>query len=929
MKGLSHLKVFALLFMGSLSVTVNAEIGDDQTAQKIKQQDQQWQKDIDDFAKADPQTVITPYMQIISRLNHQAQHTWCDEETVALVNQAIALNASSLVAHSMLFSCAARQNKDELRDHYTEIINGLISRLMDGKEASSIGSVIEIRELMEARLLLQAMGYTILDMNLVTGYGGLFYQYHVIDTQTAKVTTRYFSNLHFMKSLLLTNPNVSDDTASQLMRKYYQQQKYPFAITEQAKKFISRGRYQKATEVLQTLPEYSMSANVQRAQIHLNSKSTDPITQLERELNLDAKSGFVPAAIMLAQLKLNALVLLKSNEQDSVVASQINALLERVDHFTIPGEGAFRFALALKRRKEQAQTSLKWFEQAVEQNHPKATLALAILYRQGTLVAVDDKKAFALFEKANGYGINEAAIELALYYHQGSESVPPAHDKEMALLYKMADKKDSSALYMLAQRFDNGVDVEQDQQQAYLWYLQAYDQGERKAANQIGILFETGKVANTEGVQGEVDHNQAYQWYEKAGQRGDSNGFSNLARFNHYGVGREVDLAKAANFYVRAAETGSDVAYCKLADTMLEMEPKDGESWQNTLSRAEGLYQFGAKKEGKVCPRQLGQLYHLHLNDRQNAMRWFEIAARNGDVLALKKLERIYFDSYMRKDYRQAFAQFSKGNQMGMVKSSYFLGQLYHEGLGVTRDDNQALLLWQSLHKHGFVPAEHAIALLYLQGQDGVRDPQRANQMFDEMANRSLDDTLSVAEMFFYGRGTLSNYELALHYYQRAAEQGSGNAMNHLGESYRFGYGVAIDYAKALDWYQRADAIDYDLAPHNIAEMHYDGKGMPQSYDQALIGFKKGAALGVSLSAYFIGLIYQNGQGVAQDFKQANHWFYQAMDLRHHGAKFMLGQNMIEGKGMTKNPGKGLLFIVEAAEGGFDGAVEYLKASSE
>ncbi len=924
MKGLSHIKAFAFLLMGLLSVAVNAEIGDDQTAEKIKQQNIQWQKDIDDFANADPKTVITPYMQIISRLNHSAQHTWCDEETVALVNQAIALNASSLVAHSMLYTCAARQHKIELRDHYTEIINGLISRLMNGKEASSIHSVIEIRELMEARLLLQAMGYNILDMNLVTRYGGLFYQYHVIDTETAKVTTRYFSNLHFMKNLLLTNPNVSDDTASQLMRKYYQQQKYPFAITEQAKKYIARGQYQKANEVLQSLDEYSMSANVQRALVHINSKSTDPIAQLERELNLDAKSGFVPAAIVLAQLKLN-----NQDEHSPTVASKITALLERVDHFTIPGEGAFRLALALKRREDQAQTSLKWFEQAVKLNHPKATLALAILYRQGTLVPADDKKAFALFEKANSYGINEAAIELALFYHQGSESTPPAHDKEMALLYKMADKNDSAALYMLAQRFDNGVDVEQDKQQAYQWYLKAYDQGERKAANQIGILFETGKVAKTNGEQGEVDHNQAYQWYEKAGQRGDSNGFSNLARFNHYGVGRDVDLAQAANFYVRAAETGSDVAYCKLADTMLEMGPKDGENWQDTLSRAEGLYQFGAKKESKVCPRQLGQLYHLRLNDRQNAMRWFEIAARNGDALALKRLERIYFDSYMRKDYRQAFAQFSKGNQMGMVKSSYFLGQLYHKGLGVTRDDNQALLLWQSLHKHGFAPAEQAIALLYLQGQDNVRDPQRASQMFDEIANRSLDNTLSVAEMFFYGRDTLRNYELAHHYYLRAAEQGSGNAMNHLGESYRFGYGVAKDYAKALDWYQRADAINYDLAPHNIGELYFDGHGVTQNFDEALAWFKKGAALGVSHSAYFIGLMHQNGQGVTQDIKHANQWFYQAMDLRHDGAKFMLGKNMIEGFGMAKNPGKGRLFIVEAAEGGFDGAVEYLKGRGQ
>jgi TPR repeat protein len=899
----------ALLFHGALF----ADIGDGESAEKISQQDKQWQKAIDDFAKSDANSVTTPYMQAISQLNSYPDHTWCTNDVLSLVNHAISLNASSLVAYSMLFTCAAKRHKNGLKQKYKETIDGLIKHLVDGKAANSIATVIDIRELMEAPLLLQAMGYNILDMNMVTRFGGIYYQYHVIDPLTSTVTTRYFSNLQFMKKRL-SNPNVSDDVAAQLLSQYYEQQKLDFAITAKARRLVAQKKYTEAITVLNTIEDYSMTSNVMQARIYLATGQTELLKALKRLLNLDAMSGFIPAAIVLAQITISEKV---DNE-----AEQISSVLEGIDNYTQPGEGAFRLSLALQKVPSQAKDSLKWLTQAVAAKHPQATLALAKIYRQGTLGVVDDKKALELFEQAQGYGIDQASIELARYYHVGSSAVKANHSKELVILRKLADKKHATAAYLLGQRYQNGIDVDTDFQQAYQWYQLAFDNGARKAANQIGILAETGQVGSTNG---EPNYDLAYQWYQQASLRGDSNGFSNLARFHHYGVGRNVNLRAAANQYVKAAETGSQVAYCKLADVMLEMESRTDVKWQGTLARIKALYEYGVKQEGKLCPRRFGRFYQMEMNDPKRAQHWYEIAVNNGDKPALIRLETLYFVSFAEKDYPTAFANFTKGAAQSMAKSTYYLGKLYHKGLGVQRDDNKALELWKKAQTLGYAAAGNAITMLYFQGQDSVKDRQKAQQRLDKIANLSLQNTLEVAAWFFYGRDFDINYEQALVYFERAAEQDSGTAINHLGEMYRFGWGVEIDYAKAMQWYIKGVEINHVLSVHNIAEMYYQGTGAAKNNMVAFDWFKRGAALNISHSQFFLGQMYQKGEGVPKDLTKANHWYYTAMDLNHQGAKFVLGKNMIEGLGMARSPDKGLLFVTEAAEGGYQPAIDYLK----
>lgn len=58
--------------------------------------------------------------------------------------------------------------------------------------------------------------------------------------------------------------------------------------------------------------------------------------------------------------------------------------------------------------------------------------------------------------------------------------------------------------------------------------------------------------------------------------------------------------------------------------------------------------------------------------------------------------------------------------------------------------------------------------------------------------------------MYHNGDVVTQDYEEAVKWYQKAAEQGIADAQCNLGSMYRDGDGVAQDYAEAFKWFQMA-----------------------------------------------------------------------------------------------------------------------------
>jgi len=85
------------------------------------------------------------------------------------------------------------------------------------------------------------------------------------------------------------------------------------------------------------------------------------------------------------------------------------------------------------------------------------------------------------------------------------------------------------------------------------------------------------------------------------------------------------------------------------------------------------------------------------------------------------------------------------------------------------------------------------------------------------------------------GRGVPKDEAKAVHWYEKAAEQGYANAQNNLGNMYTDGRGVPKDDAKAVQWYQKAAEQGHTDAQKNLDLMVKKGN---ESAKKALEGLK-------------------------------------------------------------------------------------------
>ena len=69
-------------------------------------------------------------------------------------------------------------------------------------------------------------------------------------------------------------------------------------------------------------------------------------------------------------------------------------------------------------------------------------------------------------------------------------------------------------------------------------------------------------------------------------------------------------------------------------------------------------------------------------------------------------------------------------------------------------------------------------------------------------------------------------------------------AQNNLGVMYDKGYGVVKDYEQALRWYRKAAEQRDAWAQFNLGVMYDNGKGVPKDYKEALRWFRKACQTG-------------------------------------------------------------------------------------
>jgi hypothetical protein len=197
--------------------------------------------------------------------------------------------------------------------------------------------------------------------------------------------------------------------------------------------------------------------------------------------------------------------------------------------------------------------------------------------------------------------------------------------------------------------------------------------------------------------------------------------------------------------------------------------------------------------------------------------------------------------------------------------------------------------------------------------RDGRATPLGSETIQDNKVKEETGDAQSQYELAwaFYAA---QDYEAAVKWFRKAAEQNNADAQNKLGFCYDEGQGVAQDYVEAVKWYRKAAEQNNAYAQFNLAACYGKGQGVAQDHAEAVKWFRRAAEQNLANAQYNLGASYDKGQGVAQDYVEAVKWYRKAAQQDYAKAQYNLGFCYADGQGVAQDYVEALKWFHKAAE---------------
>lgn len=180
--------------------------------------------------------------------------------------------------------------------------------------------------------------------------------------------------------------------------------------------------------------------------------------------------------------------------------------------------------------------------------------------------------------------------------------------------------------------------------------------------------------------------------------------------------------------------------------------------------------------------------------------------------------------AYENGDYAEAFRLFKRGDESGDPQSSFILGAMYLNGLGVGRNPAEAERLYVKAAENDYIPAMTTLGFLYAAGNILPENREAAHVYMAEAADKN-DREAQVTLASWYENGFLGKKDtaLAVKWYTKAARNGDKNAKLALALIYREGKGlVAPNIFTSKRWY---DSIE----KQSVYEKRFQGETLDVS----------------------------------------------------------------------------------------------------
>lgn len=489
-------------------------------------------------------------------------------------------------------------------------------------------------------------------------------------------------------------------------------------------------------------------------------------------------------------------------------------------------------------------------------------------------------------------------------------------------IYDKAVEGDSFFQFFLGNMFEMGDGVEQNMEYAAYWYRKAVDNGNRDAALPLGVMYVMGS-----GV--ENDFSEAHRLFLFAAEGGVAEAYTRLGLFSQYGTGgMKVDLEEAERWYILAIQNGVEVPEDALKDL--------AEAKRASFTESEAAFRDNLRKRAEDgdadAQLTLGMVYAAGdrvAKDEVEAVKWFRLAALQGNDIAQTKLAEAYQKGGgVERDPIAALAWHRLAAENESIGSMRALARVYRSGYPVGIDYDEALKWARMAAKYNLPEVENMLGSMMLLGQGDRADIEAAERHYRRAAELGYDAEYGLKRVEALKKMKDSPiFPLLL-----KAESNDVDVLFELAMRYSTGKGVAKDPAEAVKWFRKAANREHAEAQWHLGDAYNYSKvkGVEQDYVISHAWFMKAAENGHVPAMVKVANNYSRGlSNVQQNYEEARRWYARAMEAGSGEAASSLATMVRYGEGGPVDYEEAIRLYRRAIEMGEDAQswlsrVEYL-----
>lgn len=437
---------------------------------------------------------------------------------------------------------------------------------------------------------------------------------------------------------------------------------------------------------------------------------------------------------------------------------------------------------------------------AVQSPAPEELFRQAEVYYHGTpTVAQDYPRAFQYYLQAANKGHAMAQCQLGLMYREG-QGIPKDENQAFHWFMKAAAARQNCprGKFYVGRCYHYGHGVRKNLKEAVSWYTVGAKEGDAYAQLNLGVCYEWGS-----GV--EINYRNAVYWYTAAANQGEPLAQCNLGLMYKRGLGVAQDKVKAFSLFKKSAEQGESYGILQLGLCYMDADGVEKDNQQAFL-----FIKQAAELGEAFAQYNLAYGYEKAIWCDENpaeAFVWYRTAAHNGSAPAQASLGRCYLSGYgVEKDLAEAAAWYQKAATNGSSQAMVFLGECYETGTGVQQDESKALFWYEKAVKKGSPIGLAALLSLFSQKEHLSEAECMGLMHIVNRIDKALEPALAESgyfvalEMVRYPSTRTTGTKIM----RLCANDGNADAQLWLGRAYDVGFPFIQDKALALHWYQKA-----------------------------------------------------------------------------------------------------------------------------